>query len=156
MSLPTAPLPGCAFLRYAEHTHPPSPGSQTPGTIHSMIPHAPVGGRIRTLSSQTSAAILGKPKGKLEYGFAQGRVYVSGCPGHGNANGFEGGIHAAALRVVLISRGGHLLRVERDRLPFHWKGFVPGYWRWSGGPGGKSAQQKSSGCYTDSPQNFPA
>jgi hypothetical protein len=41
--LPTAPLPGCAFLRYAEHTHPPSPGSQTPGTIHPMIPHDPVG-----------------------------------------------------------------------------------------------------------------
>ncbi len=35
--------PGCAFLRYAEHTHPPSPGSQTPGTIHPMIPHDPVG-----------------------------------------------------------------------------------------------------------------
>ena len=46
MSLPTAPLPGCAFLRYAEHTHPPSPGSQTPGTIRPHILLRPHRGRI--------------------------------------------------------------------------------------------------------------
>ena len=38
--------PGCAFIRYAEHTHPPSPGSQTPGTIRPHILLRPHRGRI--------------------------------------------------------------------------------------------------------------